>query len=59
MSSRFLFAVALTAMLLAAVAPGARADTRDFDAGWRFALVNPTDTTDPTGAYANAMNPSL
>src|SRR3954462_12684767 len=50
-------AMALAALLLAAPA---HADTRDrdFDAGWKFALVNPADITDPTGAYANAMSPS-
>jgi beta-galactosidase len=31
--------------------------TFDFDAGWRFALVNPTGVTDPTGAFADAANP--
>src|SRR3954452_5000067 len=56
-SRRLLYAVALTAMLLAAMTHGARADTRDFDANWKFSLVNPTDITDPTGAYATAMSP--
>lgn len=31
--------------------------TLDFDAGWRFALVNPEGITDPTGAYARAADP--
>ena len=31
--------------------------TIDFDNGWRFALVNATAATDPTGAYADAANP--
>ena len=50
--------VALTALLFATAVTAARADTRDqdFDAGWKFALVNPTDITDPSGAYANAMS---
>ena len=33
--------------------------SRDFDQGWKFALVNSADTTDPTGAYADAMDPSF
>src|SRR3954451_14678972 len=57
-SRRLLYAVALTAMLLAAMTQGARADTRDFDANWKSSLVNPTDITDPGGTYASAMNPS-
>src|SRR4051794_6685882 len=57
-SRSVLRAVALAALLLATIASGARADTRDFDAGWKFALVNPADITDPSGAYANAMSPS-
>jgi beta-galactosidase len=32
--------------------------TSDFDAGWKFALVNKTGITDPTGAYANAAEPA-
>ena len=31
----------------------------DFGPGWRFALVNPDGITDPTGAYANAMDPGF
>ena len=31
----------------------------DFGQGWRFALVNPDGITDPTGAYANAMDPGF
>lgn len=30
---------------------------RSFDRYWKFALVNSADTTDPTGAYANAGEP--
>src|SRR4051812_21271661 len=33
--------------------------TFDFDAGWRFALVNAAAATDPTGAYANAPDPAF
>ena len=29
----------------------------DFDSGWRFKLVNRTDTADPTGQFGNASNP--
>jgi beta-galactosidase len=31
----------------------------DFGQDWKFALVNPYGITDPTGAYANAMNPGF
>ena len=31
--------------------------TFDFDAGWRFALVNTAGITDPTGAFADAASP--
>ena len=42
-----------------AAATSYRADVRSqsFDNDWRFALVNSADTTDPTGAYANAASP--
>jgi beta-galactosidase len=48
-----------TAVVLALglLAPAARADEQSFDTGWKFALVNRTDITDPTGAYANAASP--
>ncbi len=36
----------------------APARSSDFDKGWRFALVNRTGITDPTGAFANAQDPS-
>jgi beta-galactosidase len=29
----------------------------DFDAGWKFALVNPNDISDPSGVYGNASAP--
>lgn len=54
-------AIALAAVLpgtgAAAEAPPARAT--DIGAGWKFALVNATDITDPTGAYANAQDPGF
>ncbi len=31
----------------------------NFGTGWRFALVNAADITDPTGAYAHAADPSF
>src|SRR5262245_18556361 len=31
--------------------------TLDFDNGWKFQLVNPADTTDPSGRYGNSGNP--
>jgi len=31
--------------------------TKSFNDGWKFSLVNAAATTDPTGAYANAMAP--
>ncbi|WP_329133294.1 DUF4982 domain-containing protein [Streptomyces sp. NBC_01476] len=33
--------------------------TVDLADGWRFALVNPADITDPTGAYADAAAPDF
>jgi beta-galactosidase len=60
----FVFACAL----IGALAPAAGAHhgvhhhatqrSSDFDRGWKFALVNRTDITDPTGAYADAADPS-
>ncbi len=52
--------VVITAeMTVGANGAGAPPRTRSsFDTGWRFALVNRTDITDPTGAYANAAGPS-
>lgn len=29
----------------------------DFDAGWKFVLVNPNGIGDPTGQYGNSLNP--
>ncbi len=31
--------------------------TFDFDNGWRFKLVNTSDTSDPSGTYGNASDP--
>jgi hypothetical protein len=31
--------------------------TLNFDDGWRFKLVNTSDTTDPTGTYGNSADP--
>ncbi len=54
-----MFRIATVIVLaLALYAPAARADSQSFDTGWKFALVNRTDITDPTGAYANAASPS-
>lgn len=59
------------AVLTGVVAPAARAAdllgepaplpsrSADFGAGWRFALVNTLDVTDPTGAFANAADPGF
>ena len=53
--------IVCTLLLLGALTGVARADARDqdFDNNWKFALVNPADITDPTGAYADAMSPSF
>jgi beta-galactosidase len=51
--------VVLAGVALAAFSAPALARTSDFDAGWRFALVNPAGITDPTGAYADAQDPSF
>src|SRR4051812_9258616 len=67
-AARLLAAVSLLVAVLPATAHAAPpspkaehvADTGrslDFDQGWRFALVNPEDVTDPTGAYAHAADP--
>src|SRR4051794_26248140 len=61
MSPQALWAVAaLVAIALGITASAAQAAPRstDFDAGWRFALVNRTAATDPTGAYDAAPDPS-
>jgi beta-galactosidase len=47
-------ACALTGVL--APAAGATQRSRELDRGWKFALVNRTDITDPTGAYAHAAD---
>jgi beta-galactosidase len=56
-------AAGLAAAILVAIAIAGAASahaqprSRLFDAGWRFALVNRTAATDPTGAYAHAADP--
>jgi beta-galactosidase len=40
-----------------AVAVTGRGRSLDFDADWRFALVDPAGVTDPTGAYEHASDP--
>jgi beta-galactosidase len=63
-------AVALAPVLTAGQPAGAATRTRltaraaanrltDFGQDWKFALVNPDGITDPTGAYANAMDPGF
>jgi len=49
----------VASVLIGAPTPAANATqrSRDFDRGWKFALVNPADITDPTGAYAHAADP--
>jgi len=56
----FVFACALIGALAPAAGAhqGATQRSSDFDRGWKFALVNRTDITDPTGAYANAADPA-
>ena len=53
--------VALAALAITGPAASAHGGgpprSADFDAGWRFALVNKTAATDPTGAYAHAADP--
>jgi beta-galactosidase len=59
----FIFACALIGALAPAAGAhqgghrGATQRSSDFDRGWKFALANRTDITDPTGAYANAADP--
>jgi beta-galactosidase len=50
----------VVAIAFFAIAPAAQAAprSRPFDAGWRFALVNRTADTDPTGAYEHAFDPA-
>jgi beta-galactosidase len=51
-------AVPVVVLALAALAPSAHAASSNFDTGWKFALVNKTDITDPGNLYANAASPS-
>jgi beta-galactosidase len=57
---RLLFWSIVACALMAGSAPaaGAAQRSRDFDRGWKFALVNRTDITDPTGAFAHAADPA-
>ncbi len=43
----------------AAVAQPSLARSTDIGAGWKFALVNAADITDPTGAFADAHDPAF
>src|SRR6266540_1665260 len=56
---RWVLSLVVACALVGALAPaaGAAQRSRDFDRGWRFALVNRTDITDPTGAFAHAADP--
>src|SRR4051812_20597069 len=56
-------AVGVCVVMAAAMATGgsaaiAQPRNSSFDGGWRFALVNRTAATDPTGAYEQASYPS-
>ena len=53
-----LLVTGLAAVPAAAARPGVPRSA-DFDRGWKFALVNAADVTDPTGAYAHAEQPSF
>jgi beta-galactosidase len=57
---RFLVSSVVACALVMVVVPAATAAqrSRDFDRGWKFALVNRTDITDPTGAFAHAADPA-
>ena len=53
-------AVALGIAIVATMAPAANAArSTDFDADWRFALVNREAATDPTGAFDGAAEPGF
>jgi beta-galactosidase len=56
---RWVLSLVVACALVGALVPaaGAAQRSRDFDRGWRFALVNRTDITDPTGAFAHAADP--
>ena len=60
---RMVLSMVVVCVVAGVVVPAAGAAQRsprsqDFDRGWKFALVNRTDITDPTGAYANAADPA-
>ncbi|HWC83184.1 MAG TPA: glycoside hydrolase family 2 TIM barrel-domain containing protein [Pseudonocardiaceae bacterium] len=42
---------------VAGLSPGLSGRSTNIGAQWKFALVNTTDVTDPTGAYAHAADP--
>jgi beta-galactosidase len=50
---------AAAAVTTAVDAHGGRDRSVDLDNDWRFALVNPTGITDPTGAFAGAQDPAF
>jgi beta-galactosidase len=56
---RWVLSMVIACALVGALVPaaGAAQRSRDFDRGWKFALVNRTDITDPTGAFAHAADP--
>jgi beta-galactosidase len=56
---RWVLSLVVACVLAAFLVPAAGAAERssDFGRGWKFALVNPTDITDPTGSYAHAADP--
>jgi beta-galactosidase len=56
---RWVLSMVVATAFAGALAPEAGAHgqrTSDFDRGWKFALVNAADITDPTGAYAHAAD---
>ena len=55
----FLVAAAVLGVLAPAASAGHERRSSDYDRGWQFALVNPADITDPTGAYAGRGRPRL
>src|SRR4051794_12093843 len=50
--------VVLALFAFALLVGPAQASEQSFDFGWKFALVNRTGITDPTGAYAQAASPA-
>src|SRR3954447_24025299 len=61
-SIRRVASVAVLALLGLAISAGsafADARSQDFDAGWKFKLVNPTGITDPGNVGASAIDPAF